>query len=236
MSSLFDLAPLPTVAVAGSDRRFPVGRVFCVGRNYEAHAREMGHDPNREAPFFFTKFPQSVVPSGSTIPYPPKTGNYHHEAELVIAIGKAGAGLDPKSALSIVFGYAAGLDMTRRDLQGEAKDKGRPWDLGKNFAFSAPIGTIRPVEGHGHVDAASIELTVNGIVKQKADVKELIWNCAEVISHLSQFERLLPGDLIYTGTPAGVAAVVAGDVLVLTIAGLEPLTIRIGEREKDFES
>ena len=235
MSSVFELPALPTVAIAGTDKRFPVGRVFCVGRNYAAHAREMGGNPDREPPFFFTKFPQTIVPGGGTIPYPPQTSDYHHEAELVIAIGKAGAALDVKSSLDIVFGYAAGLDMTRRDLQGKAKEQGRPWDLGKNFAFAGPIGTIRPVEGHGHADSGAIVLTVNGNLKQEADLKDLIWNNAEIVSYLSQFERLLPGDLIYTGTPAGVAAVVAGDVLELTIAGLEPLKVTIGERESDFK-
>lgn len=227
MSLVFELPALPTAAIAGSDARFPVGRIFCVGRNYAAHAREMGHD-DREPPFFFTKFPQALVPGGGIIPYPPKTANYHYEAELVIAIGKEGAAVDVASAPGLVFGYAAGLDMTRRDLQFQARDKGRPWDLGKNFAFAAPLGAIRPVAGHGHADQGAIRLTVNGAVKQEGMLGDLIWKSPEVISFLSQYERLLPGDLIYTGTPAGVGPVVTGDVIEVTIAGLAPLIVTIG--------
>lgn len=227
MSLVFELPALPTAAIAGSDARFPVGRIFCVGRNYAAHAREMGQD-EREPPFFFTKFPQTLVPGGGKIPYPPKTGNYQYEGELVIAIGKEGAAVDVASAPGLVYGYAAGLDMTRRDLQFAARDKGRPWDLGKNFAFAAPLGAIRPVAGHGHAEKGAIRLTVNGAVKQEAVLGDLIWKSPEVISYLSQFERLLPGDLIYTGTPAGVGPVVAGDVIEVTIAGLPPLVVTIG--------
>lgn len=234
MSFAFSLPALPSAAIVGSEQRFPVGRVFCVGRNYAAHAREMGKDPDREPPFFFTKFAQTVVPGGGTIPYPPVTASYHHEAELVIAIGKAGAAVSVADAPSLVFGYASGLDMTRRDLQNEAKDKARPWDTSKNFAFGAPLSAITPVATSGHPTSGSIKLTVNGAVKQDADLNELIWSCAEVISYLSHLERLQPGDLIYTGTPAGVAAVKPGDVLEVTIEGLAPLRVTIGEREPEF--
>jgi fumarylpyruvate hydrolase len=236
MSLVFDLPAFPSAAIAGSDQRFPVGRIFCVGRNYAAHAREMGSDPDREPPFFFTKFAQALVPGGGSIPYPPMTANYHYEAELVIAIGKEGAALAPAKALEIVYGYATGLDMTRRDLQFEARDKGRPWDTGKNFAFSAPLGTIRPVEGHGHVDKGPIRLTVNGEVRQQADLTDLIWSSAEIITHLSRYERLLPGDLIYTGTPAGVGPVEPTDVVEVTIEGLEPIKVTIREPEPGFKA
>ena len=229
------LAPpaLPSAPIAGRDDRFPVGRIFCVGRNYAAHAREMGQE-GREAPFFFTKFPQSLVPGGGTIPYAPATSNLHYEAELVIALGKGGAAVASESALDLVYGYAVGLDMTRRDLQFESRDKGRPWDTGKNFAYSAPIGAIRPTDAGGHLTQGAIRLTVNGVVKQQGDLSDMIWNGAEVIAALSRFERLQPGDLIYTGTPAGVGPVVPGDVIVASIEGLAPLTVTIGDREAEF--
>jgi fumarylpyruvate hydrolase len=234
MAHVFVIPERPAVPIAGSDATFPVGRIFCVGRNYAAHAREMGKDPTREAPFFFTKFPDAAVPRGGTIPYPPETANYHYEAELVIAIGKEGAGVSTVAALDLVFGYAVGLDMTRRDLQLEARDKGRPWDTGKNFGFSAPIAPIRPVEMGGHVSSGRIHLTVNGMTKQDADIADMIWDCAETIAYISRFERLLPGDLIYTGTPAGVGPVLPGDVIDVTIAGLESLSVTIGEMNSAF--
>jgi fumarylpyruvate hydrolase len=227
MSLLFEQPDPPSVAIVGDTRRFPVGRIFCVGRNYAAHAREMGKDPDREAPFFFTKFGSAAVPGGGAIPYPPQTSNYQYEGELVVAIGKAAMGLDQAHALDVVYGYAAGLDMTRRDLQFEARDKGRPWDMGKNFAWSAPVGRIRPAAGHGHAIAGAIRLSVNGEIKQSANLNDLLWSCAELICHLSNFERLLPGDLIYTGTPAGVGPVRTGDLIQVTIEGLEPLSVTI---------
>lgn len=233
MAHIFSLPQRPAAAIACSDETFPVGRIICIGRNYEAHAREMGKDPSREAPFFFTKWADALVPNGATIPYPPGTENYHFEAELVIAIGKEGAKVSEADALGLVFGYAVGLDMTRRDLQLEARDKGRPWEIGKNFAFSAPMAAIRPVV-EGHVSSGPIQLRVNGDLKQDGDISDLIWDCAEQIAYVSRFERLLPGDLIFTGTPAGVGPVVAGDVLDVTIAGLEPLRITIGETEAEF--
>lgn len=236
MTCLFTLPDRPLVPIAGTALTFPVRRVFCVGRNYEAHAREMGKEPEREPPFFFTKFADAVVPGSLEIPYPPRTHNYHYEAELVIAIGKEGVALNPDTAPAIIHGYAAGLDMTRRDLQLEARAKGQPWDMGKNFAFSAPIAPIRPVAGHGHITSGAIALRVNGHVKQKADIGDLIWSCAEIVAYLSDFERLLPGDLIFTGTPAGVGAVNPGDRIEVTIEGLEPLRLVIGPSEPEFAS
>ena len=233
MPYAFDLPERPGVPISGSTATFPVRRIFCIGRNYAAHAREMGKDPNREPPFFFTKFPDAVVPLGGPVPYPSETANYQYEAELVIAIGTEGAGISQAAALELVFGYAVGLDMTRRDLQFEARDKGRPWDTGKNFAYSAPIGPIRPV-AQGHISSGPIRLAVNSVTKQDADIADLIWNCAETIAHISCFERLLPGDLIYTGTPAGVGPVVPGDVIDVTIAGLEPLRVTIEGMEPAF--
>ena len=233
MTHVFSLAQ-PAAAIAGTDDTFPVGRIICIGRNYEAHAREMGKDPDREAPFFFAKWADTLVPNGAAIPYPPETANYHFEAELVIAIGQAGARVSEEQALDLVFGYAVGLDMTRRDLQLAARDKGRPWEIGKNFAFSAPMAAIRPVSAGGHMTAAPIQLRVNGEIKQDADIADLIWDCAETIAYVSRFERLLPGDLIFTGTPAGVGAVLPGDVIDVTIEGLEPLQVTIGDKEPDY--
>jgi fumarylpyruvate hydrolase len=234
MTHVVELPERPAVSITGSDATFPIRRIFCIGRNYAAHAREMGKDPNREAPFFFTKFPDAAVPGGGEIPYPSETSNYHYEAELVIAIGTEAARISKAAALNTVFGYAVGLDMTRRDLQLEARDKGRPWDTGKNFGFSAPIGPIRPVATAGHVSAGRIHLTVNGVTKQDADIADLIWDCAETIAYISCFERLLPGDLIYTGTPAGVGPVLPGDVVNVTIAGLEPLRVTIGQNDAAY--
>ena len=234
MAHIFTLPERPAAAIVGTDDTFPVGRIICIGRNYEAHAREMGKDPSREAPFFFTKWADALVANGATIPYPSETENYHFEAELVIAIGKEGAKVSEENALDLVFGYAVGLDMTRRDLQLVARDKGRPWEVGKNFAFSAPMAAISRVADVGHMTSAPIRLTVNGDVKQDADIADLIWDCAEQIAYVSRFERLLPGDLIFTGTPAGVGAVVPGDVLDVTIAGLTPLRVTIDEKEADF--
>jgi len=236
MANIFDLPPFPAVAIEGSADRFPVGRIFCVGRNYAAHAREMGKDPDREPPFFFAKFAQTLVPGGGTIPYPPATADYQYEAELVVAIAREGAAVAVEDALDLVYGYAAGLDMTRRDLQAVAKDLGRPWDNAKNFAFSAPIGTLRPVATGGHVTAGAITLTQNGVERQRGDIADMIWDTAEVIAYLSRIERLLPGDLIYTGTPAGVGAAVTGDRLVVAIDGLSPLAVEIGPREEPFDA
>lgn len=234
MPHVFTLADRPATTIVGTDETFPVGRIFCIGRNYAAHAREMGKDPGRESPFFFTKWADALAANGQTIPYPPESVNYQYEAELVIAIGKDGANVRVENALDLVFGYAVGLDMTRRDLQLDAREKGRPWDTSKNFAFSAPIAAIRTVADGGHVSNAAIRLCVNGDVKQDADIADLIWDCAETIAYVSRFERLRPGDLIFTGTPAGVGAVVTGDVIDVTIDGLPALQVTIGNKEAAF--
>ncbi|HKX44600.1 MAG TPA: fumarylacetoacetate hydrolase family protein [Burkholderiaceae bacterium] len=220
---------LPTLAVAGRDERFPVNRVFCVGRNYAAHAREMGKDPDREPPFFFMKPANAVVDAQRPveIPYPPKTKNYHHEIELIVAIGKGGANIAAADALRHVYGYAVGLDMTRRDLQLEARDKGRPWEFGKSFALSAPIGAVHRAADIGHPASAAIALHVNGQPRQSSDIAKLIWSVAECIAVLSEYETLEPGDLIMTGTPEGVNAVVAGDVMLGAIAGLGEIEVQI---------
>lgn len=227
MTVIFEPTP-PVLAKTDDDRQFPVRRVFCIGRNYAAHAREMGRDPDREAPFFFTKWAETVVPSGTTIAYPPETANFHYEAELVVVIGRGGRRIAVNAALNHVFGYAAGLDMTRRDLQLEARDMGRPWDTGKNVEQSSPLGLVHPAASFGHPDSGRIALTVNGDVKQDADLSDLIWSVPEVIAYVSRFYRLEQGDLIYTGTPAGVGPVVEGDSVEVTIAGLSPCRIMIG--------
>jgi len=220
MSYAVPAAPVVTLPVAGSEDSFPVRRIWCVGRNYAAHAREMGSDPDRDPPFFFAKPTDAIVQNGDPIPYPPGTKNLHHEIELVVAIGKAGMAISTENALDHVFGYAVGLDMTRRDLQNAAKDSGRPWEMGKSYDFSAPCSAIQPASKIGHPDKAAIWVKVNGETKQSSDISFLIWNVAETISHLSQLVELHPGDLIYTGTPEGVAAVVAGDVMEGHIDGI----------------
>jgi fumarylpyruvate hydrolase len=220
----------PSIAVADSDARFPVRRIFCVGRNYAAHAREMGHDPDRDPPFFFTKPADAVVDDGASIPYPPLTENFHFEAELVVAIGAGGRNITEADSLNHVWGYAIGNDLTRRDLQGAAKKKGRPWDWGKAFDNSAPCGPVHPVGAVGHPASGSIRLMVNGALKQDADLNELIWSVPEVISILSHSITLAPGDLIYTGTPAGVGPLVVGDTCVVSVEGLDTLTTAITDR------
>jgi fumarylpyruvate hydrolase len=224
-------APQASVSVLDSDARFPVRRIFCVGRNYAAHAREMGHDPDRDPPFFFTKPADAVVDDCATIPYPPLTENFHFEAELVVAIGTAGRDISEADSLNHVWGYAIGNDLTRRDLQGAAKKMGRPWDWGKGFDNSAPCGPVHPVSAVGHPASGSIKLTVNGKVKQDADLNELIWTIPEVISILSHSIALAPGDLIYTGTPAGIGPLVAGDTCEVSIVGLGTLTTTITDRQ-----
>lgn len=221
-------APEPVLAAVSNGERFPVRRVFCVGRNYADHAREMGSDPDREPPFFFTAWAEAVVPSGTTIVYPQATKDYQFEVELVVAIGKGGRNIDAAAALGHVYGYGVGLDMTRRDLQGAAKKTGRPWDTGKNVEQSKPLGEMHPAAGFDPGRGA-IRLTVNGETKQTGDLSDQIWPVADVIAHLSGLYRLEPGDLIYTGTPAGVGPVVPGDVLVATIDGLEILSVTVGD-------
>ncbi|WP_095589493.1 fumarylacetoacetate hydrolase family protein [Actibacterium ureilyticum] len=230
MSYVFPPAPQASVAVAGSEDRFPVRRIFCVGRNYAAHAREMGKDPTRDAPFFFTKPADAVVMDGETVAYPPETENLHYEAELVLAIGTGGANIAEGDSLSHIWGYAIGNDLTRRDLQLDAREKGRPWDWGKAFDRSAVIGPVHPVAQVGHIDKGQIKLTVNGETKQDSDVIKLIWSVPEIVSILSHSITLAPGDLIMTGTPEGVGPLVPGDVCVVSIDGLGAVTTTIGER------
>ncbi|WP_420469580.1 fumarylacetoacetate hydrolase family protein [Brevundimonas sp. FT23042] len=230
MSLLFD-TPAPVLAATTTGDEFPVRRVICVGRNYAAHAREMGRDPDREPPFFFTAWAETVVPSGTTIAYPSETENFHYEAELVVAIGKGGRDISVENALDHVWGYATGLDMTRRDLQLDARAQGRPWDTGKNVEQSSPLGLIHKA-GEGDFDPAkgAIRLTVNGETRQDADLAELIWPVDDIVAFASKLWKLEPGDLIYTGTPAGVGAVVEGDDIVVTIDGLTPLEIKVGPK------
>lgn len=219
------------VPVRGRAERFPIRRIFCVGRNYEDHAKEMGVAADREAPFYFLKAADHYVASGSRVPYPPGTKNYHHEIELVVAIGKSGFRIDEACGLDHVFGYAAGLDMTRRDLQSAAKEKQRPWDIGKNVEQSAVLGEIAPASEIGHPARGRIELRVNGETKQSGDLSALIHGVAAVIANLSQFYHLESGDLIYTGTPAGVGPVKAGDRLEGSIAGVGTIALHLGSPE-----
>jgi len=214
-----------TLPVAESNSLFPVGRIYCVGRNYAEHAREMGHDPDREPPFFFMKPPDAIVANGTTIPYPQMTEDLHHEIEMVVAIGKGGAGIPVEKALEHVFGYGVGLDMTRRDLQGEAKKMGRPWEMGKAFDNSAPCTPLKTVAMVGHPSKGAIWLKVNGAVKQKGDLAEMIWNVPETIAYLSNLITLRPGDLIMSGTPAGVGPVQRGDKLEGHVDGVGELTV-----------
>lgn len=231
MGYLFDPAPVRGIPVRGEAALFPVRRVFCVGRNYAEHAHEMGNEVDREAPFYFTKSALAVVGSGSTVPYPAGTTDFHHEMELVIALGAPAFRVTPSAAAGCVLGYAAGLDMTRRDLQAAAKDKRRPWDTGKDFENSAVIGSISRVADFGAVGEQRIELRVNGVIRQAAALADMVWPVAEIISHLSRLYHLEAGDLIYTGTPAGVGAVGPGDVIEGRIDGLEPVTLTISAAE-----
>jgi fumarylpyruvate hydrolase len=230
MSFVFTPPAVVSVPVVGSKDRFPVHRIYCVGRNYEEHAKEMGFT-GREPPFFFMKPADALVvveaDSTGTLPYPSLTKNFHHEIELVVAIGTGGKNIQAADAHKHIYGYAVGLDMTRRDLQGEMKKQGRPWCIGKGFDHSAPIGPITPVAQAGDAPNAEISLQVNGQDRQRSHVSKLIWNIGETIEHLSAAWELQPGDLIYSGTPEGVAAVVAGDTLVGEVAGLSTLTIKV---------
>lgn len=228
---LLEPAPVISVEIAGTDMRYPVRRVFCVGRNYAAHVREMGFDPDREQPCYFTKSNLAIVASGSEIPYPPGTNNYHHEIELVVAIGKPGFQLAVEDGLSIVFGYAGGLDMTRRDLQIASRDNKGPWDIGKDFENAAVIGPIRRVEDIGHPADGRIHLSVNGEIRQDSDLSHLIWSVPEIIAHLSRFYRLEPGDLIYTGTPDGVGPVDSGDTIAGEIEGVGTVQLKVNQRQ-----
>jgi fumarylpyruvate hydrolase len=219
--------PVSSVAVAGTKARFPVRRIICVGRNYAAHAREMGRDPDREPPFFFLKPADTVVDDGAAVPYPPETSNFQYEIELVVAIGKGGADIPVERALDHVFGYAVGIDLTRRDLQLQAREQGRPWDWGKGFDLSAPCAPLHTVKEVGHPSKGRIWLAVDGDVKQDADLSELIWSVPEIISIASRSMELRPGDLIYTGTPAGVGPVRRGEVMTGGIDGLGAIRISV---------
>lgn len=216
----------PTVAIAGSDARFPVRRIFCVGKNYADHAREMGGDPEREPPFFFSKPADAMVSGFAEIPYPARTSNLHHEIELVVAIGKAGVDIAVEDALEHVFGYAVGNDLTRRDLQADAKAAGRPWDMAKGFDLSAVVSPIRKTDDVGHLEHASIWLSVNGAVRQQGDIDAMIWPIANIIAELSTYVTMAPGDLIFTGTPAGVGPIERGDLVEGGIDGIGAITNR----------
>ncbi|HET6305736.1 MAG TPA: fumarylacetoacetate hydrolase family protein [Rhodopila sp.] len=217
---------ITSVPVAGGGA-FPVRRVFCVGRNYAEHAREMGSDPDREPPFFFMKPSDALLLDGADMPYPPKSTQLHHEMEMVVAIGVGGANIAEADALKHVWGYAAGLDMTRRDLQNAAKKEGKPWDMGKGFDASAPIGLLVPAEQIGHPAKGLIELKVNGVVRQTSDLSKMIWSVPEMIAYLSGLVTLAPGDLIFSGTPENVAAVQRGDLLEGVVAGVGTVKTRI---------
>lgn len=215
------------IPVIGSEAQFPVRRIYCVGRNYAEHAREMGADPNREPPFFFSKPRDAVVPGGGHIPFPPSTNNLQHEVELVVALGKGGLNISEGDALSCVYGYATGIDFTRRDLQTLAREKQHPWELGKGMDKGAPISAIVPVTTNTPAETAAIWLKVNGEIRQSSRLNQMTWNVAEVISRLSQYFELAPGDLIFTGTPAGVSTVTRGDSLVCGIDGLPELIVML---------
>ena len=222
------IAPPAIPAVPVQDNGlFPVRRIFCVGRNYAEHAREMGHDPNAEPPFFFSKPADALVTGGTDTRYPPATSDLHHEIELVVAIGAPGAGVAPEAAEGLVWGYAAGIDLTRRDLQAAAKKAGKPWDMAKGFDRSAVVGDIRPVASGGHPARGSIALRVNGAARQQGDLGDMIWGVPHVIAALSQLVALKPGDLIFTGTPAGVGALARGDLLEGEIEGVGRVRTRI---------
>ena len=216
----------PALPIAGSGDTFPVRRIFCVGRNYVEHQKEMGGD-GREQPFFFIKSEFSLIPNGGEVHYPAKTTNYHYETEMVVAIGKGGRRIQAKDATSHIFGYGVGLDMTRRDLQQVGKDKGRPWDFGKNFDESAPCAALTPASKIGHPSKGALTLVVNGKERQKADLSDMIWSVPEQIEYLSQYYTLEPGDIIMSGTPAGVGPVQPGDELVAHIEGLTDLRVKI---------
>jgi fumarylpyruvate hydrolase len=213
---------VPSIAISGSELRFQVRRIYCVGRNYAEHVREMGNDPTRDLPFFFSKPADAVVANGQRLPFPGKTSDLHHEVELVVALCKGGANVPAADASSLIFGYAVGIDLTRRDLQAEAKKAGRPWDMAKGFDHSAPIGALTP----GLPPASgSISLTIDGNIRQRGDLKDMIWSVAEVIAALSTYVELAPGDLIFTGTPAGVGPIQRGETVRGMAVGTEPIEI-----------
>ncbi|MDR6632675.1 fumarylpyruvate hydrolase [Phyllobacterium sp. 1468] len=224
---VFEPLPQPALRVTGSDKLFPVHRIYCVGRNYADHAIEMGHDPNREPPFFFQKNPDCLLIDGRDFPYPSATKDVHFEMEMVVALGKGGSDIATENALDHVFGYAVGLDMTRRDLQGEAKKLGRPWEVGKAFEASAPCSAVVPATSIGHPAKGAVWLKVNGAERQRGDLDQLIWKVPETISYLSTLFKLQAGDLIYTGTPAGVGAILPGDEMIGGVDGIGEIRVRV---------
>jgi fumarylpyruvate hydrolase len=215
----------PVIPVLGTAAVFPVRRIYCIGRNYADHAREMGGDPTREPPFFFGKPQDTVVPGGGSVAYPPVTSNLHYEVELVVALAKGGRDIPVAGARDCIYGYAVGIDLTRRDLQARSKDKGQPWDTAKGFDQSAPVSPITPVSVIGHLEAGAIWLSVNGVEKQRGDLAQMTWRVPEIIAHISSFVALAPGDLIYTGTPSGVGPILKGDRVRCGIEGLGELEI-----------
>ena len=227
MSYVIPAWELPSLAVEGETGRFPVRRIYCVGRNYAEHTREMGGDPTREPPFFFTKPADAVVPDGTAVPYPPATANLHHEVELVAAIGSAGAEIAPEDANAHIYGYAVGIDLTRRDLQQVSKDRRWPWDTAKGFDHGAPCGKIAPAARIGHPVTGPITLEVDGEERQRGDLSDMIWSVPEIVGHLSRLFTLQPGDLIYTGTPSGVGPVSPGERLQGRIEGVGTLSVTI---------
>jgi fumarylpyruvate hydrolase len=228
---LFEPPPVPALSIAGLDALYPVARIFCVGRNYEEHAREMGHVVDREKPFYFSKSATTLRRDGATIPYPPGTTNYHFECELVVAMGAPAYRIATADAERTIYGYACGLDMTRRDLQLAERAKQRPWTLGKDVEASAPVSAIAPAAAIGHPKRAGIFLTQNGVTRQQSNISELVWSVPEIIAHLSGFYHLGPGDLIFTGTPAGVGPVAPGDRLEASIEGVGALALTIGREQ-----
>ncbi len=221
-----EVPPVVALPIAGTDAKFPVRRVYCIGRNYAAHAIEMGHDPDREPPFFFQKNPDNLDPSGE-FPYPPHSSDVHHEAEVAVMLKAGGTNIPVDQALDHVYGYALSLDMTRRDLQGAQKKMGRPWEIGKAFERSAPVGPIHPVAEVGHPDHGAITLRVNGEVKQEGDLNQMIWKVPEMITYLSEYFELAAGDVILSGTPSGVGPVEKGDVMELSAEGIGSMTIKV---------
>lgn len=218
--------PVPTIPVAGTDAVFPVRRVYCIGRNYAAHAVEMGHDPDREPPFFFQKNPNNLDPSGE-FPYPPHSNDVHFEVEMTVALKSGGTNIAIENALEHVYGYGLSLDMTRRDLQGEAKKLGRPWEIGKAFERSGPVGPLHPVAAVGHLDHGRVALSVNGTLRQEGDLNQMIWKVPEMISYLSEYFELAAGDVIMSGTPAGVGPIQRGDVMIMSVDGLGSLEVTV---------
>ena len=218
--------PVPTIPVAGTDAVFPVRRVYCIGRNYAAHAVEMGHDPDREPPFFFQKNPNNLDPSGE-FPYPPHSNDVHFEVEMTVALKSGGTNIPIENALEHVYGYGLSLDMTRRDLQGEAKKLGRPWEIGKAFERSGPVGPLHQVAAVGHLDHGRVALSVNGTLRQEGDLNQMIWKVPEMISYLSEYFELAAGDVIMSGTPAGVGPIQRGDVMIMSVDGLGSMEVKV---------